>query len=248
MNTSIEKLTIEVHGDFKKIKNHHFPHVQSEQLVPINMHEFPAASSCFPLFFIKNKNNGQLFSIALFGLIQNENLYYSPQEWQASYVPLAMRTWPFSLVATDPEKKKWHVAADTTSDYLSETKGDSLFTLGKPSELFNTITKELVSNSQQKAATVSFIDFITQQNLIKAIKFEFVFATGEKHQAGGIYAINEDVLNNLQPEQVQELYKRDYFKAIYCMLSSQHNLYDLIKRSQAKSSDKSVVSLNIISD
>jgi len=248
MNTHIEKLTVEAHSNLKKISAHNFSHVQSEQFVPINMHEFPAAGICFPLFFIKNKNNGQLLPIALFSLAQNENFYYSPQGWLASYVPLAMRTWPFSLVVTDPEKKQWQVAADTKSTYLSETEGEPLFTSGKPSKLFDTITKELINDSQQKLATKEFISLLTEYNLIKAIKFELGFFQGEKRQVDGIYAINEDVLNNLKPEQVQALYKKDYFKGIYCMLSSQHNLYDLIKRSQAKKSDESVVSLNIIND
>ena len=247
MNTDTQALNSEQHGHLKKISTHHFSHIKTEQLVPINIHEFPAAGICFPLFFIKDKKSAQLFPIALFGLIAKQNLYYSPQGWQASYVPLAMQSWPFSMKVTDPEKKQWQVAADINSAYLSDTEGEPLFTQGKPSELLSTITKVLISDAQQKSATVKFIDFLMQQDLIKAIKFEFGFSNGEKQQVDGVYAIDEDVLQNLKPEQVQEMYQKDYFKAIYCMLSSQHNLYELIKRSQANKGDKAIISVDIIS-
>jgi len=246
MKVNTQILNVEQHEPLKKVATHNFSHVQSEQLVSINMHEFPAAGNSFPLFFIKDRKSAQLFPIALFGLMKNQNLYYSPQSWQASYVPLAMQSWPFSIVVTDEEKKQWQVAADINSPYLSETQGDSLFLAGQPSELLQSITKTLISDAQQKTATVEFIDFLMEFNLIKAIKFEFSFRNSEKKQVDGIYAIDEDILHNLQPEQVQEMYKKDYFKAIYCMLSSQHNLYELLKRSQATKGDKAIISLDII--
>lgn len=238
------------HRDLKKVEKHGFPHVKTDQITPINMHEFSAAGTCFPLFFIKNSTSGQLFPVALFGLIKNENLFYSDEGWLASYVPLNMKTWPFLLTIEDKsaDKPHWQVAVKSQSQYLSKVDGEPLFINGEPSSLLKQITEELTVDMQQKAATAKFIDFLIQQKLIKEIKFELGFTHGEKQIVDGIYAINEDTLQNLDAKTVQEMYQLGYFQPIYSMLGSQHNLYELIKRSKAKRDNTSVMSLNIISE
>lgn len=248
MTNHVQILNIEKHKNLKKVVSNDFTHVRSEQIVPVNIQEFPAASVCFPLFFIKDRKTANLFPIALFGLTKNTNSYYSLNGWLASYVPLNIRLWPFSMMLTEQntDKKQWQVAADMRSEILSDTVGDSLFNEGKPSDLLNDITNGLISDSKQKLATAQFIDFLMLHDLIKPIKFELGFVSKDKQQVDGIYAIDEDVLKDIQPEQVQEMHQKDYFKAIYCMLASQHNLYDLIKRSQVEGSNKSVTSLDLI--
>lgn len=241
-------LTASQHGDLRKVTTHGFPHMQPEQFAPVNMHEFSSAGTCFPLFFIKNSSNGQLFPIALFGLVKGQNLYHSNGDWLASYAPLCMRTWPFSLIVSDQntENAQWKVAADVQSPCFSQTDGEPLFVSGKPAPLLISVADELTIGLQQKAATAKFIKFLTQQHLIKSIKFELGFSDGEKQLVDGIYVIDEDVLNDLKPEQVQEIYQQGYFQPIYSMLGSQHNLYELIKRSQAKKDTKAIFSLNIV--
>jgi hypothetical protein len=241
-------LNVEQHVALRKVVTHNFPHIQTEQLVPVNMHEFSAAGTCFPLFFIKNKSNGRLFPIALMGLVKGQNLYYSDDEWLASYAPLSMRTWPFFLTVKNKnsDKMQWQVAANMQSAYLSPTEGELLFASGQPTPLLTRITNELTTDLQQKSVTAKFIEFLTQQNLIKNIKFELGFADNEKQSIDGIYVIDEDVLHNLKPEQVQDVYQKGYFQPIYSMLGSQHNLYELIKRSQAKKGIKAITSLNIV--
>lgn len=241
-------LTASQHGDLRKVTTHGFPHMQPEQFAPVNMHEFSSAGTCFPLFFIKNSSNGQLFPIALFGLVKGQNLYHSDGDWLASYAPLCMRIWPFSLVVSDPntDNAQWQVAANVQSPCFSQTDGEPLFISGKPAPFIISVADELTTDIQQKQITAEFIKFLMNHKLIKSIKFELGFIGGEKQSVDGIYVIDEDVLNNLKSEQVLEIYKLGYFQPIYSMLGSQHNLYELIKRSQAKNNVKAIASLNII--
>lgn len=234
MRIDNQALNAEQHSDLKKTNTNDFPHIKAEQLVQVNMFEFPAASTCFPLFFIKDRSSAKLFPIALLGLAKGQNLFYSKDGWMASYVPLHMQSWPFSVTSIKSAEgaQQWQVLADVESSYLNTKEGQALFVKGQPSAFLTQITDMLISDTQQKFATAQFIDFLVQQSLVKAIKLELDFSDGEKQMLDGVYAIDEDALNNLQPQQVQEMYQKDYFKAVYSMLSSQHNLYELIKRSR----------------
>jgi hypothetical protein len=246
-NMGHQILNVEQHGNLKKVITHNFQHMQTQQLVQLNMYEFPAAGTCFPLFFIKDKKTAKLFPIALLGLGQGQNLYYSKEQWLASYLPVVMQSEPFSMMSLMDEDntQQYKIAADLSSPYLSKTRGEPLFTDGQPSAFLTQMQQMLHNDNQQKLATLEFLGFLTEHNLIKPIRFELGFDDGEKQNIDGIYSIDESALGNLTSEQVLQAQQLDYFKAIYCMLGSQHNLYDLIKRSKATARQR-VSSLEIV--
>jgi hypothetical protein len=247
MTKQIEVLDVTLHSKLRKKRTYNYQHVKNQQMVPVNMNEFSDAGTCFPLLFVKHRKNAELFPVALFGFENNENLFYLEGGWNCTYTPSVTRSNPFSIVPINPSSKsnEWKIGIDVNSYNLSENEGESLFENGSPSHFLEAISKQLIENAHAQAMTAQFVNYLVKNNLIHAIKFSLTYANDEVKQIDGIYTIDELALETLSPEQVQELYIKGYFKAIYNMLGSRHNLYELIRRKRDSKED-AVSSLVII--
>lgn len=247
MNSQIETLDKTSHSKLRKKHSYDYQHIKDNQMSPLNMNEFADAGTCFPLLFIKHRKNAKLFPIALFGLEKGENLFYSKKGWKCTYAPSAMRCDPFSLAPAPPssDSGQLKVCVNVNSPNLSEKEGEALFQDGAPSPLLEAIKKELIKDVNEQAITSQFVNYLVENKLISAIKFSLTFANNEVRKIDGIYTIDELALESLSPEQVQEIHNRGYFKPIYCMLGSQQNLYELIRRKRDLNKDI-VTSLTII--
>jgi hypothetical protein len=247
MDNQIETLDKISHSKLRKKHSFDYQHIKDDQMSPINMNEFADAGTCFPLLFVKHRKTAKLFPIALFGLEKGENLFYSKEGWKCTYAPTAMRCDPFSLepVASSNDPGHWKVCVNVNSHNVSEKEGEPLFDDGSPSPLLEAISKELIKDVNEQAMTAQFVNYLVENNLITAIKFNLTYANNEVRQIDGIYTIDELALETLSPEQVQEIYQKGYFKPIYCMLGSRHNLYELIRQKRG-SSKESLTRLTII--
>ena len=59
--------------------------------------EFRNIQSSYPIFFQKDAETGQFFSIALLGFEKGENLFLTERGWEASYVPMSILRQPFMV-------------------------------------------------------------------------------------------------------------------------------------------------------
>jgi hypothetical protein len=57
--------------------------------------EFRNLQRHYPVFFIKNPNDGQFEAVAMFGVEDGENLFLDEYGWNASYIPLNIMRQPF---------------------------------------------------------------------------------------------------------------------------------------------------------
>ena len=66
--------------------------------------EFRDIQSCYPIFFCKDPESGQLYPAALLGFEQDQNLFLSDSGWDATYIPLMVRRHPFLIgFQADPD-------------------------------------------------------------------------------------------------------------------------------------------------
>lgn len=239
MNTKIEILDKQNHANLRKKYSHDYQHVKTEQMSPVNMHEFADAGTCFPLLFVKHSSNAKFFPIALFGFEKGENVFYAKDKWQCTYVPSAIRRDPFSLkpTTTADGSVQWKISVDLNSENISDSEGEPLFQDDYPSPFLEAIHKELINDIKEQAVTAEFVKYLEENKLLSAIKFNLTCANNQVKQVNGIYAIDEPALKTLTTDKVQEAHSKGYFKAIYCMIGSRHNLYELIKRQQNSSKD-----------
>lgn len=240
-NMTIESINFEQHRDLCVKQSHTFEHAQNLQFAPINADELAFASTCYPLFFIKDQTTANFFPIALFGLEKDENLFYSTRQWGSYYIPKSLSISPFSMArATSPNEAepKWVICLDRSSPYVSADGGEALYEQGDDKQAetpyFLKIRENLTDLYQGKATSLRFIERLVEGQLLKPAQLTLDFADGEKSTLDGLYTIDQANLKAMPIEHVQEFHEQGYFQSIYSMMNSQHNLYQLVKLKQAK--------------
>lgn len=241
IDMTIEPINFEQHKGLCIKQSHTFEHAKNLQFAPLNADELAYASTCYPLFFIKDQTTAKFFPVALFGLEKDENLFYSAQQWLSSYIPKSLRISPFSMASAalpNEVEPKWRVCLDRSSPYVSTKGGEALYEQGdeKKAETpyFLNIRQNLADIYHGKVASLTFIERLLELKLIKPMQLTMEFNNGEKNTLNGLYTINESNLKAMPIEHVQEFHQMGYFQSIYSMLSSQHNLYQLVKLKKAQ--------------
>jgi hypothetical protein len=108
--------------------------------------EFAEVCREFPIVFVRagKEPDGRdaIAPIAVFGLVQNENLFVAGDRWRALYMPAMLRAYPFCIAQLDDSRLA--VCVDMAHAGLNEREGQSLFDAeGQPAELLKTMTGHL---------------------------------------------------------------------------------------------------------
>ncbi len=224
----IVPLNKEQHAETKINNNKAFAHIGNEHMLPVVVHEFVVAGAEFPIVFIKNQDVIQ--PVALLGLAASQNLFIQDEQWQALYVPRAVRNYPLVLVKDKPDGERLMVALDETSDRVSQTEGNALFNAdGSESEFLTFRKQQMADYVDMATVTRNFVeklqslDLISEQVLTLNIK-------GEERRINGIYLVDETKVNALSDEQFLELRKNGYLTAIYAQLMSLQHTQKLVKK------------------
>ena len=88
----------------------------------IGLSETGVAASDYPLLFMKDVESGHFRLVALFGLRPDANCFLINDQWQATYLPLAVLGLPFRLGGSDQS-----LCIDEESDLVSTDTGSALY-------------------------------------------------------------------------------------------------------------------------
>ncbi|MEO9944887.1 SapC family protein [Paraglaciecola sp.] len=243
VNSHIQALNPSTHKDLKLNVDPLFTYTKSIQFTPLHVNEFAPASTCYPIYFIKDRATGKLFSVALFGLEEKENLFFGDTQWRASYVSESMQCWPFTMAKTSDNH--WSPHIDTSSPLLSNDQGQLLYKSGRPSETLNTTLQRLQQSYQQKLQSMAFVEWLLELKLLKPVRLGMKYLSGEKSIINGMYSIDASALQQLPPDALSLGHQHGYLAPIYTLLASHYNLYDLI-RLKKTFSKRPISSLQLI--
>jgi len=234
MTSAIRTLSYENHNQIKIIDSNDYQHAKDQQVVPLIVHEFARASSEMPIVFVKNAETGEFQAVALLGLSQNENLFYSEDKWLSPYLPALITHHPFALMPSQNDENQLQMVLKEDSHLVSKTDGEVLFDDdGNETEYLtkrkNALGHYFESSHVTKAFTKQLSDksLLSQQNLSLDLN-------GEKIAINGVYLVDEKALNSLSDEDFLELRKKGYLAPIYSHLSSLHQLSRLAKLKSEK--------------
>lgn len=202
--------------------------------------EFIQLQTEYPLFFMRNKDEGNFEPIALLGFADHENLYLSGQGWDAGYVPLSIERQPFligfqrQMVDGVPtEAPVVHIDMDHPS--VSETEGERVFLPhGGESPLLERITSVLMTIHQGHEAAKSLSEILVGMELIESLTLEVALKDGSTESLKGLYTINEDRLQGLNASALEALHKKGHLRDVYMMLASLPNVSRLIERKNQR--------------
>lgn len=202
--------------------------------------EFIQLQTEYPLFFIRNKEEGGFEPVALLGFEDNENLYLDEHGWDAAYIPLSIERQPFligfqeqAVDGVPTRSPVVHIDLDHPS--VGETEGERVFLAhGGESPLLERISSVLMSIHQGHEATMSFSEMLVGLELIESLTLEADLKDGSKQSLTGLYTINEDKLQHLNANALESLHKKGHLRDVYMMLASLPNVSRLIERKNRR--------------
>ena len=224
----IVPLNKDQHAATKINNSNAFAHISGEHMLPVVVHEFVVAGAEFPIVFVKTNDTFQ--PVAMLGLSAQQNLFMQGNDWQALYVPRAIRNYPLVLVKDKPDGDRLMVALDEASERVSQAEGNPLFNDdGSESEFLASRKQQMAEYVDMGIITRNFIEKLQSLELIKE-QVLTLNIKGEERRINGIFLIDEAKLNELTDEQFLELRKSGYLTAIFAQLMSLQHTQKLVRK------------------
>ena len=208
--------------------------------------EFRDIQSCYPIFFCKDPESGQLYPAALMGFEQEQNLFLSDSGWDASYIPMMVRRHPFLIgFQADPDgpegAAKPVVSIDSDSPRLidsadqSTDEGEALFNQdGSPSDFLQTSIGALESIHRGLEHNKGFIAALLEHELLESFTLKITLNDGSNNELMGFYTIAEQKLQALDGDTLAKFNAQGYLQSIYMAIASFARLRPMIDKKNAQ--------------
>ena len=198
--------------------------------------EFKSVQAYYPIFFNKDPNTGQFYSVALFGFQEQENLFLADNKWDAGYIPLSMARHPFmigiqNVMEQGQEKQQRVLHIDLEHPRINTECGEALFLeFGGNSDYLDTMANMLEAVHHGFVDSKVFIDTLLSHDLLEPFTLAITLNDQSENKMLGFYTINEDKLNTLSALTLADLQEKGYLQAIYMAIASQSNIRHLMNR------------------
>ena len=205
--------------------------------------EFIQLQTEYPLFFIRNREEGGFEPVALLGFGDRENLFLDDNGWDAGYVPLSIERQPFLVgfqeqVVDGVPTEAPVVHIDLDHPAVSDTEGERVFLPhGGESPLLERISSVLMTIHQGHAAAKSLSGMLVGLELIESLTVGVELKDGSKESLKGLYTVNEDKLQALNASALEALHSKGHLRDVYMMLASLPNVSRLIDRKNRRLPD-----------
>lgn len=215
-------LSSEEHKSLKIQTRNKFEYAENYHSISLASAEMLKAALSFPILFIQNKTDDgktDFDIVAILSLVANQNQYIEDSEWTASYMPSAMRVYPFRLQGES-------VLIDEDAPHLSESEGDPLFTEeGEPAEALNHAIAFLKTCHDANVETKAWCKRMDELGLITEHNTTIVSPKGGRFKLENFYAIDKEKLDALPDETLSTLAKDGSLALIHAhQISFEHFL------------------------
>jgi hypothetical protein len=191
-----------------------------QAVVPLVGSEFAEAAVGMPIAFIEH--SGRYLPVAVLSPVQGRNMFVSPTgQWLGSYVPAALRSYPFCLARVDGSDKV-AVCVDEDSGLVvdAEANAPRFFEQdGTASAGLKVAIEFLQQTEQNRLATDLAVAVLAEARVIQP--WPFLVAIGDQQvRANGLYRVDEAALNALDEETFLKLRKSSALVLAYSQLIS----------------------------
>jgi hypothetical protein len=199
--------------------------------VPLMPREFRDAQHDYPIFFHRDPGGSKFVPYAMFGLVQDENLFLRGDTWDADYLPLLLEKGPFLIGMQEKSdgEKSLVISLDLDHPRVSRTDGEALFLPhGGNSEYTERISRVLRAIHEGQAEVQPFVEAMLQHELLEPFALNIELNDGSKHRLEGFHTIHEENLAQLDGKVLEELSRKGYLHAAYMVVASLSNIRKLI--------------------
>ncbi len=212
-------LNANLHRDLKLRQPQSLDHTRHSHAVSIAVAEIPRAALSYPVMFVRNDSGFQ--PVALLSLVPNENQFLDGDAWQASYIPAAVRVYPFQLYGEQ-------VLIDTESAALSTAEGEALFNeSSEPTALLNERLDFLRACQAADAETQRWCTRLAERGLLVERHADVVSPAGVHYQLDGFYTVDGEKLAALPDADLANLLRDNSLMLIHAHMLSLDNLIGL---------------------
>ena len=220
------------HKDLKIIPGRGTHFGDDEMMSPTFPAEFRNVLAHYPIVFRETGNAQRYEPVALFGFEDGENLFATPDAWDALYVPMAVARQPF-LMGLSGDELLVHVDLDHPK--VSTSVGLPLFLeFGGNSELLEQVNSMLLALHQGLQSNAGFVAALLEYGLIEPFTLDIELNNGTRNQLVGFSTINEEKLAALDGAALTCLHQRGYLLAAHLMVASLIQLRELIERKNQR--------------
>jgi hypothetical protein len=222
------------HSDLKVITEYSAKYGDNIGTVQVFPSEFEALQKEYPIFFRIEPGSGQFQSVAMLGIIQEENLFLDDHGWNAHYIPAVISRGPFLIGFQDQsadggEEKAPVVHINMDSPRISKTEGKAIFSEhGGQTPYLNNVNTILMNLYQGVNASQALYDAFTALDLFESINLDIELVNGERHRLHGNYTISEEKLMALDGDTLAKLNASGLLKIAFYLISSMSNVKKLV--------------------
>ena len=190
----------------------------------------------YPIFFRKDPETGEFYSIAVFGFENGENLFIQNQQWHANYIPAAIKKGPFLIgYSNNDEAQSAVISIDMNSPRVNKTQGQAIFLAdGQISPYTEDINSLLLSIHQGIEYSKAMFAAFNEYELIEAVTLTIKLDNGKEVQLQDNYTIQEEKLNQLDGQSLEKLNKTGFLQAAFLVADSINNIKTLIAKKNAQ--------------
>jgi hypothetical protein len=217
-----------------------------QQIIRLRATEVGRAATNFPVFFTRGSQDGALVLSAFTCFENGQNMFIRDGQWQGTYQPSVMQTYPFFLMRSPSDEKNYTIGIDENNQAFSKEEGELLFDdNGKASMQLSRAKTLLEADIKNDINTYQFAKKLEELALLKIIDLIVQYQAGASQTITGLITIDEDKLNALSAEQLHGLNQQGYLVQIHALLISIYQLNLLIQKQNARSDLPKVSQLKI---
>ena len=206
----------------------------TQQIVKLRVNEVGRAAGNFPIFFTRSAQDGALVLSALTSFESQQNMFVKDRQWQSTYQPSAIKTFPFFLMRSKSDAKSYTIGIDEKNQVFSKEHGELLFEEnGKASMQLSRAKVLLEADIQNDIHTFQFGKELEQMGLLKSIDLVVQYQDGTNQSITGLITIDEDKINALSAEQLHGLNQQGYLVQIHALLISIYQLNSIIQKQNS---------------
>jgi len=204
--------------------------------------EFGDVQSEYPILFRKDPQTDEFCSIAVFGFEQGENLFLQNEQWQANYIPAAVKKGPFLIGFQNQTQQGGNaeeaiINIDMDNPRINQKEGEAIFLSdGSPSPYTEQMNSLLHSIHQGIEFSTAMFAAFSEFGLIEPVTVDIELDNGQKLQLQDNYTIHEETLANLDGQALEKLNKAGFLQAAFLVVASLNNIKKLVELKNKQTS------------
>ncbi|MDF3035322.1 MAG: hypothetical protein K0S28_596 [Paucimonas sp.] len=211
-----------------------YAYASTANSVPVTAAEIGSVASEYPIVFAPDGSGGMVPMVML-GVREQENLFVDANGgWDAQYIPMFVRCYPFAFYK---EEKEQNAVVVIDEDYagFNETEGLELFNPDGSASAHVEGTVELLQHFHASAEhTMKLTSILAKHGLLVPQTMDINGPNGKKFGLDGFSLIDEGKLAELEDSALLEIVKSGAMALAYGHLFSLNNVQKVVQRLESR--------------